>query len=122
MTARQPGQLNPTGTTTPTPSGAVTINLSSNTAPAATVPQSATNIPLLKFSLNNGSASAVTVNQIVVHRTGSGATTDFDNVYLYNGATRMSSGRSINSSTNDATFSSLNLTIPAYACGHTHMM
>jgi hypothetical protein len=117
MVARQLGQLSPSwtsdpGNPAPVP-GTVSVSTAPGLAPSATVPKSATNVPFLKFMISNNGSSAATVNQVTVHRVGSGATTDFSNVYLYQGNMRLTTGRTINSSTNDAVFSGLSLNIPA---------
>lgn len=114
MAMRTPGQLSPTATTgtTPTP-GSVTVSAAPNMTPASTVPKGATNVPFLKFTISNGGSSAATVTGVTVTRSGAGATTDFSNVYLYQGSSRLTSGRSVNSSTNQAVFNGLNITVPA---------
>jgi len=115
MAARSAGQLSPTALTPGqnVPSGTVSVMAASNQTPASTVPKGATNLNMVKFVVTNNGSSAATVNQVTVKRTGAGATTDLSNVYLYQGASRLTSGRTINSSTNEAVFSGLNVTIPA---------
>src|SRR5690606_38266521 len=78
-----------------------------------TVPQGATGVNVLKFDVRNSSSSAVTLNSLTVHRSGPGEADDFSNVYVYAGAARLTTGRTINTSTNDATFSGLNLSLAA---------
>ncbi len=117
MVARQLGQLSPSWTSnpqnpSPTP-GSVTVGAASNQTPPSTVPKGATNVNFLKFVVYNGGTSAATVNQVTVKRTGAGSTSDLTNVYLYQGASRLTSGRSVNSSTNEAVFSGLNVNVPA---------
>lgn len=114
MAARTPGMLSPIATTggTVTP-GSVTVSAAPGMTPASTIPKGATNVPFLKFTISNGGASAVTVNGVTVTRTGAGSTGDFSNVYLYQGSSRLTSGRSVNSSTNQAVFNGLTLSIPA---------
>ncbi len=119
MATRTPGQLSPTalagtpGTPSPTP-GSISVSLASGNAPAGTVPLGATNVPFLKFNVTNGSGNAATINQVTVKRIGAGSTSDLQNVYLYQGSSRLTSGRSINSSSNEAVFSGLNVSVPAY--------
>lgn len=114
MAMRTPGQLSPTATTgtTPTP-GSVTVSAAPNMTPASTIPQGATNVPFLKFTIANGGSSAATVNGVTIARSGAGSTADFSSVYLYQGSSRLTSGRSVNSSTNQAVFNGLNITVPA---------
>jgi hypothetical protein len=114
MAARTPGQLSPIATTggTVTP-GSVTVSAAPGMTPASTIPKGATNVPFLKFTISNGGSSAVTVTGVTVTRTGAGQTSDFSNVYLFQGSSRLTSGRSVNSSTNQAVFNGLTLSIPA---------
>ncbi len=51
------------------------------------------------------------VNAVTVKRVGAGATADFSNVYLYEGGSRLTSGRSVNSSSHEANFTGLNLSV-----------
>lgn len=91
----------------------VTVKLASDTPAGVTVPNNSASVKLVKFALMGG-ASDATLNSLTVHRVGVGATGDFSNVYLYDGnGKRLTTGRSISSATNNATFSSLNVTIPA---------
>ncbi|MFH1145439.1 MAG: hypothetical protein V1707_00540 [bacterium] len=92
--------------------GAVTISLDSTSPASAVVPSGASNVPFLNIRLATG-AQSTKINSIVLHRIGAGATTDFNNVYLYDGNLRLTLGRTINSSSNTATFSGLNLSIAA---------
>ncbi len=103
-----------TGTPTPTPvSGGISISLASDNPTSATIPQGATGVTMLKFNVFNSNSTPVVISNLTVHRIGSGATTDFTNVYVYQGNNRLTSGRSINSSTNDAEFSSMTASVPA---------
>ncbi len=91
----------------------VTVSLASDSPASATVPKSATGVNFVKFNVMNGSGSSGMVDSITLHRVGAGASTDFSNVYLYEGNTRLTTGRSVNSSTNDVTFNSLGLNLTA---------
>ncbi|MFA5358317.1 MAG: hypothetical protein WC310_00665 [Patescibacteria group bacterium] len=92
--------------------GALTVSLASGNPGAMTVPTKASGVELLRINLTAGStASALT--ELTVHRTGVGSVSDFANLYLYDGATRLTSGRSIGSSTNDAVFTNLNVAVAA---------
>lgn len=92
----------------PTPVAAgLTVALASDTPAGVAIPKGAANVSFLKFNVS-GSA---TINTITVKRTGAGATTDFSNVYLYDGVSRLTAGRSVNSTTHEATFTGLNLAI-----------
>ncbi|WKZ29346.1 MAG: hypothetical protein QY323_01290 [Patescibacteria group bacterium] len=91
----------------------VSVSLASDSPASATVPKSATGVNFVKFNVSNGTGSAVVVDSVVLHRVGAGASTDFSNVYLYEGNSRLTTGRSVNSSSNDVTFNSLNLALSA---------
>lgn len=99
------------GTTPPpgviVPATGLAVSLASDTPGEAAVPTSAANVPFLKFNI----AGSGTVSNITLKRVGAGATGDFSNVYLYDGATRLTSGRSVNSSTHEVNFTSLNLAV-----------
>lgn len=97
----------------PVPSGSLMVSTASGTSASATVPKGATNVNFLKFMITNSGSSSANVTSVTVHRSGAGATTDFSNVYLYQGSSRLTSGRSVNSSTNDAVFTGLNVSVPA---------
>jgi hypothetical protein len=100
-------------TTVPPQSGMVTVSLASDTPAGATLPKGSSGSMLAKFNLMGGS-SAVTINGLRVHRIGVGATTDFSNVYLYDAnGTRLTTGRTINSTTNTVEFNGLNIMVAA---------
>lgn len=96
---------------TPVPAGALAVALSANTPATATLPLSASGVELMRFNLTAGEAT--TIDSITIHRFGVGATTTLSNVYLYEGATRLTSGRSVGSSTNNVEFASLNISLTA---------
>lgn len=101
------------GTTPPPPSGSVSVSLASDTPAGMTLPLNSASVPLAKYNLVAGSAGA-TITSIKARRIGVGATTDFSNVYLYDGSgARLTTGRTINSTSNVVEFNSLNLVIPA---------
>ncbi len=77
------------------------------------LPKGAMGVNFLKFDVKNGTAAALTVDSLTVHRTGVGASTDFANVYVYDGANRLTTGRTVNSSSNDASFGGLGLSLAA---------
>ncbi len=93
--------------------GSVTVALASDTPAGATVPKNAMSVPMVKVVLTAGNADAL-VTGLRFHRVGVGSTTDFSNVYLYDqNGVRLTTGRSVNSTSNNVEFNSLNLTIPA---------
>lgn len=94
-------------------SGGVNVALASDTPAGMTLPKNSSSVPLAKFNLTAGSSDALLAG-LSIHRVGVGATTDFSNVYLYDGnGNRLTTGRTINSQTNLVQFNSLNITIPA---------
>ncbi|MFH1867210.1 MAG: hypothetical protein ABIJ81_03985 [Patescibacteria group bacterium] len=93
--------------------GDIAVALDAATPASATVPQSATSVPFLKFTVTNGNSTAVTITNLTLHRSGPGATADFDNLYIYQGSTRLTSGRTVNSSSNNAVYSSMSVSVPA---------
>jgi len=88
-------------------SAQLSVSLAADNPAARTVPQKATNITALKFTLN-GSA---TVTGLTFKRLGVGKANDFENVYLYEGATRLTSGKTINSTSDEVVFTNLGLSV-----------
>jgi len=88
--------------------GGLSVSLASDTAASATIPASADSVPFAKFKFTASSGSA-NISQIILHLGGVGGVDNIDNVYLFEGATRLTDGRSVNSSTRDVTFSGLDL-------------
>lgn len=111
---RVAGQLNPTAlTVTPPPSTGSSVNVTSGSMPTGmTLPQGANNVKVAEFNFTAPSNGSITISSLTVHRSGVGSTSDISNAYIYDGANRLSSGRTFNSSTNDATFA-LNVQVPA---------
>ncbi len=96
-----------------TVSGNLSVALASDTPAGATVPKNASSVMLAKYNLTAGS-NPVTVTGLRLHRVGVGATSDFSNVYLYDAnGTRLTTGRTVNSSTNNVEFNSLNVVVGA---------
>ena len=91
----------------------LTVGLSSSSPGAQVVPLSATNVSLMKFNLTASSDGAVTVDSIYIKRLGVGATTDFAYLYLYEGADRLTNGKTINSTTHKVQFTNLAFSISA---------
>lgn len=93
--------------------GDLSVSLASDTPVAATIPQSATSVGYIKVDFTAGSEGAVGITNLVFHRAGLGNVNDFDNLYLYEGASRLTDGRSVGAATNNVTFSGLTISIPA---------
>ena len=83
--------------------GEVEVSLNDDTAASSTVPKAASSVDLLSFDVT-AADDDVEVTQVVITRGGVGTVGDWDALYLYNGAERLTSGRTLNSDTNTATF------------------
>lgn len=91
----------------PVPASGVALSLSAGNPAGATIPQGAAGVTFLEFNVaGNG-----TLNSLTFERKGAGATGDFSNVYLYEGNTRLTSGRTVNSTTHQVFFASLGLNV-----------
>jgi len=88
--------------------GDITLSLASDTPEATSLPYNAESVPFLKVNVTGTG----TISQMVFKRNGVGDASDFDNVYLYEGEKRLTSGRSISSTTNKTTFIGLSITAP----------
>ena len=94
-------------------SGQLSVSLASDTPAGMTVPKNASSVKLAKFTFTGG-ATGATINGLTIHRVGVGSASDFANVYLYDGSgVRLTTGRTINSSSHTAAFSSLSISVPA---------
>ncbi|MBI1960729.1 MAG: peptidoglycan-binding protein [Candidatus Liptonbacteria bacterium] len=104
------GTVTVPGTTLPgvvIPASGIAITLAGDNPAGKVLPQGAAGVEMLKFNVaGNG-----TVNSITMKRTGAGQTADFSAVYLYRGNERLTSGRTINSSTHEVNFASVNLSV-----------
>jgi len=87
--------------------GALNITLASDNAAGATVTANAQGINLIKFNV----AGTGTLTGLTFTRLGAGVAADWANVYLYDGDTRLTTGRSVSSTTNQVSFSNLNVAI-----------
>lgn len=95
--------------TTPPPVSGFALALASDNPAGTTIPKGASGVTLMKFDVSGTG----TLSSLVFKRLGIGATTDFSSsgFYLYEGNTRLTSGRSINSTTHEVSFLNLNLVI-----------
>jgi hypothetical protein len=89
------------------PGTGLMVSVASDNSASVTVPGKATSVTFLKFNV----AGTGTVSNVTIKRGGAGATSDFSNVYLYDGETRLTSGRSLNSSSHEALFSNLGIAV-----------
>lgn len=88
------------------------VALSADTPASSSLPVGATGVNYTKFNVTASNDGDILLQSVTVTRSGVGTPSDFENVYLYDGMTRLTTGRSINTSTNEASFNNLNLTIP----------
>lgn len=117
ITAMESAIANPvagTGsTTTPTTGTGLTVALATDTPGAQVAPIAATSVTLMNFNVTAGSDGAVTISQINMQQRGAGDANDFAYFYLYDGATRLTNGRTMNSTTRVIQFTTLNYSVPA---------
>ncbi len=95
----------PTTPTTPAQTGPVTAMLAT-TSPASGTVLDGSNVELAQFTFSGTG----TVQNITFQRSGLSLNTDLTNVYLYDGATRLTDGASVNS-TGVITFNNVNLMV-----------
>lgn len=91
----------------------VSASKASDSPAGSTLPSGANGVTMLKLNVSNSGSSAVVLSSATIRRSGVGHADDFEAVYLYQGASRLTTGRSINSSTNDVSFSGLNVSVAA---------
>lgn len=91
----------------------LTVALAADSPGDQVVPLSATSVPLMKFNLTASADGAATINSLQVKRLGVGAAADFSYLYLYDGAVRLTNGKTINSTTHIAQFVNMGLSIAA---------
>jgi len=83
--------------------GDVTISLASDTPTGTTVPKGSQGVEMAKFKF----VGEGTINSLTIHRYGVGAANAFDNVYLYEGNTRLTNGRSVSTATHEVEFNNI---------------
>src|SRR3989338_7065433 len=93
--------------------GSLTVSLASDSPAGVTIADKATSVKLMKFSLS--SASATSVSEVTVKMTGLGGTGAISSLYLYDGDTRLTVGRSLNSTSRTTTFGGLSVAVAAGA-------
>lgn len=93
---------------TPTPvAGNVNVGLASDNPGAATLTTKANGVTFLRLNFSGTG----TIANLRVVRHGPGKTTDLANVYIYDGARRLTSSRSLSSADGSATFTGLNVAV-----------
>lgn len=123
--------MNPTGQVTPTATPTVTasptasptagpvvtskaglsVKVSSTTPANSTVPSGANGAPLFAVDFSAGPEDKVTIDNLTFKRSGVGRPADFDNVYIYEGNLRKTSGRTISTDAHTVEFTNLGLVV-----------
>ncbi|TSC74853.1 MAG: Uncharacterized protein G01um101444_144 [Parcubacteria group bacterium Gr01-1014_44] len=86
---------------TPTPvAGPISVALAPGNPASRTITVNATGVEFLRVNFSGTG----TVNTMTLKRLGAGETDDFGNVYVYDGAKRLTSGKSFSSSSGELTF------------------
>lgn len=100
-------------TTAVTPvAGSLTVSASSSTPAGATLPGGANSVEVFSFNVQAGSDATV-LNSVTASMVGVGTTANVTAAYLYDGNTRLTDARTVNSSTRQITFGSLALSLAA---------
>lgn len=89
----------------------LSVALSADTPASANLTYGATRVTFTKFNVTASNDGDIVLGSVTVKRSGVGSSTNFDAVYLYDGMTRLTSGQSINSTTNSVTFNNVGVTI-----------
>jgi hypothetical protein len=92
--------------------GDVEISAASSMPAGSTVTKGANGVEVFAFDVEAGSEEAV-LDGVTLSLTGAGAASTLSAVYLYEGDTRLTDARSINSSTREVTFNSLDVELGA---------
>ena len=91
--------------------GDIMVSVASSTPAGAYLPGGATRVEMTTWKFTGEG----TVNSLIVSLDGVNATTDISNVYLYQGDTRLTEARSVNSATRQALFSNLGVDVDGSA-------
>lgn len=92
--------------------GTLNFSLASDNPAAAVLPTGSTSVVVLKVNIA-GNGAAQTIDSMKFKVTGVGATTDISALYLFDGATRLTTGRTVSSQTRTSEFNNLALAIAA---------
>ena len=90
--------------------GGLEVSLSDDNPAKATLPSKATNVKMVKWDFTATDGDAILKN-LQIHRFGIGTLPSAHKVYIYNGYDRLTSAKTINSTTNLATFNNLNIDV-----------
>ncbi|MCK5471817.1 S-layer homology domain-containing protein, partial [Candidatus Gracilibacteria bacterium] len=101
----------PTTPTTPASEGDLSVALSASSPVAQTFPKGASSTAVAAFDFTAMSDDIV-ISNLVVKRTGVGTDSDWT-LYVYDDSDRLTSGKTVNSTTHQATFTGINVTVAA---------
>lgn len=90
--------------------GDLTVRVSSSTPDGDTIPSKATAVEMVAWDFTAGDDDAV-IQSLTVHKTGVSGLPSGHQVYLYMGDERLTSGKSINSTTREASFNNVNVKV-----------
>ncbi|MFA5946969.1 MAG: hypothetical protein WC813_03010 [Patescibacteria group bacterium] len=99
-----------TGTVVST--GGLTVSAASSMPAGASLPGGSNSVQVFSFNVQAGSAAA-TFSGVTLSMIGAGSTNNISSVYLYEGSTRLTESRTVNSSTRQVSFNNLNRSIAA---------
>ncbi|MEK7151190.1 MAG: hypothetical protein AAB784_00545, partial [Patescibacteria group bacterium] len=85
---------------TPPPTGPLSVSLAPDSPAAKTITLNSTGVDFLKVRVTGTG----TISTMTIKRLGAGETNDFLNVYVYDGAKRLVSGKTFSSASGEATF------------------
>ncbi|MBI5221351.1 MAG: hypothetical protein HY979_00915, partial [Candidatus Magasanikbacteria bacterium] len=88
-------------------SGTASVSLSADSPAVTAIPQKAKGLDFLHFNVSGTG----TLTEVQLHRIGLGSYNDLASVYLYDGNTRLTSGRTVSSDTNKVIFSNLKVAL-----------
>ncbi len=84
--------------------GDLTVRLDGSSPESANIPKNGSNLPFSVFAFEAGADEAVDVEQVIVSRTGLGFPGDFQNLKLYVDGVQKGGEKTVNSTSNTATF------------------
>lgn len=101
-----------TETDTPAATGDLTVSAASSMPVGSSLTKGANGVEVFSFNVKAGSTDAM-LDGVVLKLIGAGSATDISAAYLYEGDTRLTESRTVNSSTREVTFNSLDVAVGA---------